>query len=217
LPLTELPVEKQMLVGAITGKRNPVAWNQSREMVDFFDLKGVVETLFEDLGITGYSFVPAEHHSLHPGKTAAIYAGDKEVGIIGEVHPSVQEAFGLSKPIYLFELSVEELVELAQMVPGYHSLPKYPAVTRDLALLVDVSVSSATVVGTVRKFGGELLQDVTLFDVYTGEQVPAGKKSMALALVYQAADRTLTDKEIDEKQKSILDGLSSELQAQIRM
>lgn len=217
LPLSELPKETQMLVGAITGKRKPTSWNQGRDMVDFYDLKGIVEALLDDLGITDFRFAPMENSSLHPGKTAAIFAGDSAIGIMGEVHPLVQEAFGLSKPVYLFEIFVDTLIEKTILVPQYHSLPKYPAITRDLALLMDAAIPSNRVISLIREIGGTLLKEVTLFDVYTGEQVPEGKKSMALALVYQASDRTLTDKEIEELQKSVLEGLSNTLQAQIRM
>lgn len=217
LPLDELPAEPQMLVGAITGKRNPASWNQGREMIDFFDLKGIVETLLDDLGITGYRFAPVENTSLHPGKTAAILAGDTTIGVMGEVHPLVQEAFGLSKTVYLFELSVEALTENMKLVPQYQQLPKYPAINRDLALLMDAAIPADRVVSLIGEIGGSLLKEVTIFDVYTGEQVPAGKKSMAITLVYQALDRTLTDKEIEEVQKCILEALSATLHAQIRM
>jgi phenylalanyl-tRNA synthetase beta chain len=217
LPLTELPIENQMLVGAITGKRYPTAWNQGRDIVDFYDLKGTVETLLQDLGIANYRFAPSEHPSLHPGKTAAIFAGDTEIGVLGEVHPLVQEAFGLSKQVYLFELSVDSLIAAAALIPQYQALPKYPAITRDLALLVDNAIPATRIISTIQKAGGSLLKEVTIFDVYTGEQVPTGQKSMAFALVYQAQDRTLTDKEIEEVQKSILGELSSSLKAQIRM
>jgi phenylalanyl-tRNA synthetase beta chain len=217
LPLTELPIENQMLVGAITGKRYPTAWNQGRDIVDFYDLKGTVETLLQDLGIANYRFAPSEHPSLHPGKTAAIFAGDTEIGVLGEVHPLVQEAFGLSKQVYLFELSVDSLIAAAALIPQYQALPKYPAITRDLALLVDNAIPATRIISTIQKAGGSLLKEVTIFDVYTGEQVPTGQKSMAFALVYQAQDRTLTDKEIEEVQKSILEELSSSLKAQIRM
>jgi len=217
LPLKELPTEKQVIVGAITGKRCLAGWNQAREMVDFFDLKGMVEALMYDLGINNFRFAPAEHSTLHPGKTAAILVEDHQIGIIGEVHPLVQDAFGLLKPVYLFEIVVDELAKKAHTVPLYQSLPKYPSIIRDLALVVDAGTPAATIIDTVKRCGGSLLQDVTLFDVYTGEQVAKGKKSMALALVYQAADRTLTDKEIEEAQKSMLENLASLLQAQIRM
>jgi phenylalanyl-tRNA synthetase beta chain len=217
LPLTELPIENQMLVGAITGKRYPTAWNQGRDIVDFYDLKGTVETLLQDLGIANYRFAPSEHPSLHPGKTAAIFAGDTEIGVLGEVHPLVQEAFGLSKQVYMFELSVDSLIAAAALIPQYQALPKYPAITRDLALLVDNAIPATRIISTIQKAGGSLLKEVTIFDVYTGEQVPTGQKSMAFALVYQAQDRTLTDKEIEEVQKSILEELSSSLKAQIRM
>jgi phenylalanyl-tRNA synthetase beta chain len=217
LPLTELPIENQMLVGAITGKRYPTAWNQGRDIVDFYDLKGTVETLLQDLGIANYRFAPSEHPSLHPGKTAAIFAGDTEIGVLGEVHPLVQEAFGLSKQVYLFELSVDSLIAAAALIPQYQALPKYPAITRDLALLVDNAIPATRIISTIQKAGGSLLKEVTIFDVYTGEQVPTGQKSIAFALVYQAQDRTLTDKEIEEVQKSILGELSSSLKAQIRM
>ena len=217
LPLAELPVETQMLAGAITGKRNPALWNQDRNMVDFYDLKGIVESLLDDLGIVGYQFAQAANPSMHPGKTATIIVDGAVIGVMGEIHPLVQEAFGLAKPVYLFEISVDALLKNTQLVPQYCQLPKYPAISRDLALLMNEDIPADKVAGLMREIGGDLLKDVTIFDVYTGEQVPAGKKSMAIALVYQAADRTLTDKEIEEKQKFMLAGLAEKLQIQIRM
>lgn len=217
MPLNELPVEKQVIVGAITGKRCLPAWNQAQEMVDFFDLKGAVESLMHNLGISNYRFAPGEHATLHPGKTAAILIDDQQSGVMGEVHPLVQETYGLLKPVYIFELEVSALVEKAKLISQYRSLPKYPSITRDLALVVDDTTPAAKIVDTIKQYGGSLLKEVTLFDVYTGEQVAPGKKSMALALAYQAADRTLTDKEIEETQKSMLEGLAKSLQAQIRM
>ncbi|MDF2570499.1 MAG: pheT, partial [Sporomusa sp.] len=129
LPLKELPDEPLMLCGAIIGKRHPLAWNQTRDMVDFYDAKGSVETVLEGLGINDYSVEAANNASLHPGKTAAIKKDGDLLGVIGEVHPEVLDAYEIKRKVYLFELNVGALVEHAAVNPSYQALPKFPAIT----------------------------------------------------------------------------------------
>lgn len=216
LPLTELPVEPLMLCGALTGNRNKLAWNDSRETVDFYDAKGAVESLLGQLGITGCSVSGGFHPSLHPGKTAIFSNNDVQVAIVGEVHPSVLTSYGINRKVFLFEMNVEQLTELVKLIPRYKPLPKYPSVMRDLALVLPVSVSADEVQKAIVTSAGPLLKEINLFDIYTGKQVPEGYRSMAYTLNFQADDRTLTDKEIDDHCKDIVVYMERNFGAQLR-
>lgn len=216
LPLKDLPQEPIMLCGALTGNRNKIAWNEPRETVEFYDAKGAVESLFEQLGITDYSVNGGVHHSLHPGKTAIFSKEDIQLAIVGEVHPSVLASYGINRKVFLFEMNVEQLTQVAMLTPQYKPLPKYPSVVRDLALVLPVSVSSDEVQKAIVASAGPLLKEVILFDVYTGKQVPEGYRSMAYTLNFQAVDRTLTDTEVDDYCKNIVVYVEKKLGAQLR-
>ncbi|MEG6586491.1 phenylalanine--tRNA ligase subunit beta [Dendrosporobacter sp. 1207_IL3150] len=216
LPIETLPSEPLMLCGALTGKRNEIAWNQAKENIDFYDAKGVVETLLLALGISNYDVNPSQHHSLHPGKTASFNVNGELLGYVGEVHPEVLEAFDLSRKVYVFELNVETLVKYAALITNYQYLPKYPAITRDLAIVLPEDITSSQVNIAIKESAGPLLTEVRLFDVYTGEQVPAGSKSLAFSLTFQSQDKTLTDNEVDGHYKNTVVHLESTLAAKLR-
>lgn len=217
LPLNTWPKEPLQLCGAITGRRNEMSWNQSRDLVDFYDAKGIVEDLLEKLGIEGHIAIIGETPSLHPGKTAIMKKGEDVLGIIGEVHPEVLEAFDIIRPVYSFELDVEMLIKHTALIHSYYSLPKYPAVARDLAVVLPVTVPAAEVAKAIQENGGSLLTDVQLFDVYAGQQVPAGFRSLAFSLVYRSPDKTLTDAEVDEPHGQIVKYLESKFEAKLRI
>lgn len=216
IPLKELPQEPLMLAGVFTGQRHESGWCQSREIVDFYDVKGVLEQLLDTLAIEDYAFQPGERPFLHPGKSAILLIGGQEVGWLGELHPAVVEAFDLTQKVLAFEVAVSPLVSAARLIPRYCPVPRFPAVSRDLALLVPVSVSAAAVERAIRQAGGPLLHDVLLFDVYTGEQVETGYRSLAYSLTYQAPDRTLTDQEIDESVHNVIVHLAETLAVKLR-
>ncbi|HWR44591.1 phenylalanine--tRNA ligase subunit beta [Sporomusa sp.] len=216
LPLKELPQEPLMLCGAIIGKRHPLAWNQTRDMVDFYDAKGSVEAILEGLRIGGYTVEADVNPSLHPGKTAVIKKEGDILGTVGEVHPEVLNAYGINRKVYLFELNVEALVKHAVHKPGYQALPKFPAITRDLAVVLSESVPAGDVTQAIIANAGPLLSSVQLFDVYTGQQVTAGSRSLAFSLTFRANDRTLTDVEIDEHYKNIIVYLENTFEAKLR-
>ena len=205
-----------MLAGLWTGRRNPVAWNQSNEMVDFYDMKGIVEALFHALGITKYTVEQGEHFALHPGKTAHFKKGRETIASVGELHPKAAENFGIKQKVYLFEMDVEILMKYTGKSFRFDSLPKYPAITRDLALLVDEAVPAADIERVIEKNGSGHFKEATLFDVYTGKQVAAGKKSMAFSLKFQSKDRTLTDEEADAAFQKILSAVQKQFQAELR-
>ena len=216
LPLKDFPQEPVMLCGAMIGKRHTQAWNQSRDLVDFYDAKGAVEAILEGLGIDDYIVEAGKNPSLHPGKTAVINKDGELLGSIGEVHPQVLDAYGITKKVYVFELMVEALVKHAAINPSYRSLPKFPAITRDLAVLLPENIAASTVTEAITANAGTLLTHVQLFDVYTGQQVEKGSRSLAFSLTFQASDRTLTDIEIDEHYKNIVGYLEKTFAAKLR-
>jgi phenylalanyl-tRNA synthetase beta chain len=217
LPLTELPDEPPILCGALCGKRTSLAWNQSRDTVDFYDAKGAVEVLLEKLGITGYEVRAGEYYAMHPGKTALFVKDGELLGAVGEVHPKVLDAFGLSREVFVFDLDVSRLAKHSVLIGGYRPLPRFPAITRDLAVILPQTVTSAEAAAAIAASGGALLAESRLFDMYTGEQVPAGAKSLAFALTFQAPDRTLTDDEVDGYYSNIVAHLEKTFAAKLRV
>ena len=207
-----LPDEQDVLCGVICGKRHPRWWQGESDKVDFFDAKGVVDGLLHRLNINAH-FEKSNDGSLHPVMQANIVVGDKKIGLVGEVHPGVAGHFELNETVYLFELNVPDL--LPHIGQGqYKPTPKFPATVRDIALVVDAGVTHQQILDTMKGFS--LVTDVALFDVYSGEQVPAGKKSMAYRLTFQTPDRTLTDQQVNGVQQAILKKLTSGLGASLR-
>jgi len=216
LPVTELPDEVIKLTGLITGRRHPFGWNQGNEMVDFYDMKGIVEELFQALSIAGYTVEAGEHFALHPGKTALFKKGREVIATVGELHPAVAANFGIKQKVYLFEMDVETLMKYTAKNFHYESLPKYPAIARDLAIVVDETVAEGEIKAVIEKNGGKFFCGVTLFDVYTGEHVAEGKKSLAFNLKFQSKDKTLTDEEADAGFNSILKAVEAKFHAELR-
>lgn len=216
LPVTELPDEVVKLAGLITGRRCPFGWNQSNETVDFYDMKGIVEELFRALSITGYTVEAGEHFALHPGKTAFFRKGQEVIATVGELHPAVAANFGIKQKVYLFEMDIETLMKYTAKSFKFESLPKYPAIARDLAIVVDAAAAEGEIKAVIEKSGGKFFQSVTLFDVYTGEHVAAGKKSLAFNLKFQSKDKTLTDEEADAGFQSILQAVEKRFGAELR-
>lgn len=216
LPVTELPHEVVKLVGLISGRRYEALWNQPHDMVDFYDMKGIAEQLLAALSISKYTVEAGEHYAMHPGKTAVFKKGKEVIATVGELHPQAAENYGIKQPVYIFEMDVETLMKYTAKSFKYESLPKYPAISRDLAMLVDEEVQAADIEKVISKNGGKYFQGVTLFDVYTGKQVAEGKKSMAFNLMFQSKDKTLTDEEADSAFKNILQAVEREFQAELR-
>lgn len=184
---------------------------------DYFDLKGVVENLLEVLWVKNYSFVrESDNPVFHPGKTAALMIKNEKLGVLGEVHPDVCDKFGLDIPAYVAELNLDLLYSHANMNKKYKPLPKYPAVTRDIAILVDDSILVQEIQDIIMKQGGSMVEAVKLFDIYKGEQIPEGKKSIAYAIVYRQENKTLTDNEVNKVHNKILKTLEFKLGAQLR-
>ena len=182
----------------------------------FFELKGAVEALLKSLRVNGAEFTAQENNpSYHPGRCAEITVGGKPVGVLGQIHPKVAAAWGLGET-YTAELDFADLLSVRAAEGVYVPLPKYPTVQRDLAVVCDETVTIAQLTGCIRKAGGALLKDVTLFDIYTGSHIPEGKKSTSFALKLRADDRTLTDADSDAVMAAVLAALKDELGAVIR-
>ncbi|RCX17587.1 phenylalanyl-tRNA synthetase beta subunit [Anaerobacterium chartisolvens] len=184
---------------------------------DFFRLKGILEQLFGELKISNYEFVRESGNPIfHPGRTAAVVINGEAAGTIGEVHPDVLENYGIDTKAYIAVIEVEKLVSAAGEKIQYRPLPKFPAVSRDLSMLVADDVTVKQIEEIIRQRAGKILESVTLFDVYKGKQVPEGMKSVAYAITFRADDRTLTDEEVGKAMKKVLDGLKNNLEAELR-
>ena len=196
---------------------------------DFFTLKGTIEELLEKLGIKELEFIPEkEYGTYHPGRCARIAVKDDncgftgsdeelvELGIMGEVHPDVAEKYGIGTRCYVAELFFNVVSEMANLEKTYKPLPKYPAVSRDIALVVDEDTAVGDIEKTIKEAGNELLRNIKLFDVYRGPQVGENKKSVAFALTYRHDERTLTDEDVNKVHSKILDVLKEKLDAALR-
>jgi len=209
----DLPEEREMLCAVLSGSRTELSWQAGKEPLDFFDAKGAVENLLNQLGLKA-SFDVSNDEILFPGRGANIIVEDDKVGIVGDVHPRVAQAFELSNTICLIEIDLEKLLTRITRTKEYQPIPRFPSVTRDIALVIDEQVSYRTVENIIRSF--PLVKHVILFDLYRGEQIPEGKKSFAIRIVYQSPKHTLTDEEVDQTQEQMLARLHQELGAALR-
>ncbi|CUH96196.1 Phenylalanine-tRNA ligase beta subunit [Propionispora sp. 2/2-37] len=218
LPLDadSLPQEPLVLCGALVGNREEAAWNHSREPVDFYDAKGTVEAILTSLGIDDYLTTPAENPSFHPGKTAIVTKQGDALAIIGEIHPGVLDAFDITRKVYVFEMNVELLAKHTRLISTYRPLPKFPGINRDIAVILPVDIPADNVYRAILGNAGQLLSDVKLFDVYTGEQVPQGMRSLAFSLYFRSVEKTLTDEEVEIPYKKIVAALETTFGAKIR-
>jgi len=205
IPVTKLPYEKEILTLGMYGN------------ADFYDIKGVVEELLDVLGIRRVNFQPDRDNPIfHPGRTASILVNGQKIGTIGQIHPDVAERFECPEETYIGVLEVEALVKNADMEVEYKPLPKFPAVTRDIAMLVKDEVLVKEIEDVISSNAGNILEDMKLFDVYKGKQIPEGMKSVAYSITFRGQDRTLTDDEVNAKMQKILDALKDKLGAQLR-
>ncbi|MBM7644768.1 phenylalanyl-tRNA synthetase beta chain [Scopulibacillus daqui] len=215
-PLTDLPLETEHAAGALTGLENIQSWEGRQQPVDFYSVKGILEGLFEKLGVLdNVKFTPAERDLLHPGRTADISLNGSAIGYLGQLHPSVQKEKDLNDT-YVFEINLQALLEENVPETTYRDLPRYPSVTRDIALVVDESVQAGDLHDIIREAGGSLLIDIKLFDVYQGEHLEEGKKSLAFSLQYLDPNKTLTDKEVNKVHENILNACQERAGAVLR-
>lgn len=216
LPLTEFPRERPVISAVLSGQRQPLSWTAPKAAVDFYDMKGVVEGLLENLQVDGVKLVKADQPHLHPGKSCALELDGHVIGYFGALHPTVADNFDVPEETYVLEMELLPLIPFATHVPQYTKLAKFPGTSRDIAVVVPESVTMQELEGVIRENAGSLLREVRVFDVYTGKQVAAGSKSVAFNLTFQAADRTLTDQEIDPVIKEVVAKVAEVYEAQLR-
>jgi phenylalanyl-tRNA synthetase beta chain len=211
------PDELQRLAIVMTGPRSLSGWQKAdTELVDFYDLKGLITHLMEQLHI-GVEMEPIEHPSFHPGKCARILVGESQVGVFGELHPLVHEGYDFSSaPVLAAEINMDLLVSLIPDRYAIHPVSAYPPVLEDLAFVVDEDLPAGRVADLIRQSAGRVLTNITLFDVYRSEQIGKGKKSLAYSLTYQSTEKTLTDNDVAQVRQRIIRRLNQELNARLR-
>jgi phenylalanyl-tRNA synthetase beta chain len=202
---SSLPEEIETLTLGLYGK------------VDFFDIKGVVEGLLSELRIKGYEYVrELENPTFHPGRTAKLRINGEDAGVLGEIHPEVLDKYEIGTKSYVATIEVDKLIRYAGQDIQYKALPKYPAVTRDIAMLVKDDILVKQIEDVIRQRAGKILEELKLFDVYKGKQVAEGMKSVAYSITFRGEDRTLTDEDVNKTMHKILEGLKTQLDAQLR-
>lgn len=207
--------QEPMLAGVITGLRLPEGWANGKDKVDFYDLKADVEAVLAAAGsLDAFSFKPAQKDGFHPGQCAAIERDGEVIGHLGTLHPQTAAAMDIDQQVFMFELELEAAT--AGRLPQFSELSKFPEVRRDFALVVKTDTPAADIVGCMRKQAGECLNEVRLFDVYQGQGVEPGCKSMALGLTWQHPSRTLTDEEVNSAVEQMLQSLNDEFGATLR-
>jgi phenylalanyl-tRNA synthetase beta chain len=201
-----LPDEPLRLGIVLCGTRRASSWlpDESNTTVDFYDLKGTIESLVKGLHLPNVTYARSTHTSFHPGRSAALIVNGKELGHFGELHPLVIQAFKLDVAVYAAEIDLQGLIAAIPARYVVKSLPTTPAVLEDVAFVVADDMPAANVEAAIRKAGGALLKEVSLFDVYRGTPIPAGQKSLAYALTYQTDEKTLTDDEVKKLRKKII-------------
>ena len=213
LPLSRQPKEEFRVAIALWGLRNAPNWALVEENFDFYDLKGVLELVLP--ATPELQWGPGTNPSLHPGRQGAVVYHGEEIAHYGEVHPAVARNFRIPGRAYVGEIDFERILDLYHVTPTFQNLPRYPAIERDLAVIVDNDQPVGEIVAQLHNLGGELLQEVTVFDLYAGKPIPEGKRSIAFSFRFQG-DRTLTDEEVNLIMDRCLKGLQSDFGAEIR-
>ncbi len=212
----EYPNEPERVAGIIAGNLGAGVYGDPLRPADFFDIKGVIEGMLDQCGSSDYTITHTDHPAFHPGRRAEIRIEDKALCVFGEAHPEVLGNYDLPHKAYLFELDFDRLVNVVEPMKQFEPIPIYPSVNRDLAIVLDADTPASHPTEIIKAAGGELVSALHLFDVYTGEQVPEGKKSLAFAIEYRSTTETLTDEVVDRVHGGILEQLERELGATLR-
>jgi phenylalanyl-tRNA synthetase beta chain len=218
----DLPDELQRLAVLLAGPRSLPTWQGAdNARMDFYDLKGLLAGLLENLHIPDLHYVPGKNPTFHPGKCARLLSSEKQLGVFGELHPQVRERYDWpaaysGTPILAADMDMDAILALVPALYEAAPMPEFPPVLEDLALVVDESLPAERVAELIRQTGGKVVSDVRLFDVYRGEKIGPGKKSLAYSLTYQAADKTLSDKDVAGIRTRILRHLEQEVGAKLR-
>lgn len=208
-------VQKNVFAGIVSGKVFPEQWDLDSKQVDFFDLKSDVEALLSrSAALSEFEFKKSEYSALHPGQSAAIYKNGQKIGFMGMLSPVTSKALGLDLETGFFQLELDALLD--GKLPQFSPLSKYPKVRRDLSLIIDKAVEVAQITACIEENAPETMLNLQLFDVYHGEGVDSGKKSVALGLIFQGTSSTLVEQDIDASVEKILSGLKQSLDAGLR-
>jgi phenylalanyl-tRNA synthetase beta chain len=213
----DLPQEPKQLVAIMCGSRNSLGWCQDDSAVDFYDLKGVAESLLETMNISDLQWdASVSEPYLHPGKSCTVISGGRRLGVLGELHPQVAVNYDISTSLFLLELDLPALMQAADNSFTFKPISKFPDVYRDSAFLLDEDVTAEEILKTLRNSKSNLIENITLFDVYCGKGIPDGKKSVAIRVNYRSNDRTLTDEEITKVHNRLVKTMDKSLSAQLR-
>ena len=209
--------EPERVAGVLAGQIGEGVYSDPYRPPDFFDIKGLVEGMLEACGVVDWTLQKTDVPTFHPGRNAEVLMGDKCIGVFGEAHPEVLENYDLPYKAYLFEFDLEGLADTATFAKRFEPISIYPKVARDLAIVVDKEILSDMPTELIYTTGGDSVDSVRLFDVYEGEQVPEGKKSLAYTITYHSATETLTDKAVNALHDKVVKRLNQELSAELRM
>lgn len=209
--------EGKRIAGLWSGMRYHESWNLSKDKVDFYDVKGIVENLLEELNIGEYTFTQKSDISyIHPGKRAAILINNKEIGCLGEIHPNLLYESGIKQPVFIFDFDLKLLQENALERKRFKNLPRYPYISRDIAVLVDENLPAQELINYILESRDENIENVEIFDLYKGNGIPCGKKSVAYRVRYQSRERTLVDEEVNKLHEEIIKKIKDKFDAEIR-
>lgn len=216
-PEKELPYEENHLGIVLSGNRVVKDWQTKEAPVDFYTIKGMLDVLFDSVGIADKISYEAtkENKELHPGRTALVKMNDTVIGFVGQVHPTIAKEYDIPET-YAAELNIQAIIEEENDALVYQQVSKFPAISRDIALLVDETVTNQELVEVISKHAGKFLQSIHLFDVYQGDNIAEGKKSMAYSLTFVNAEATLVDEEINQSLAKVEKALVEQFDVTIR-
>jgi phenylalanyl-tRNA synthetase beta chain len=213
----ELPFEPLYLAGILTGRRDAEGWNQEKYPVDFFDAKGIVENIFTDFKVADVAYSAENPEKFyHPGKACNIYLNNEPTGSMGELHPDVMENFGIEQAVYYFEINFERLISKSQEISSVSTPSRFPDSIRDIAMLVADEVPFISVHECIKNLKIKEIEEIGIFDLYKGEHVPPGQKSIAIRVRYRSRDKTLTDDEVACYHDRVIKHLLNEIKVTIR-
>lgn len=213
----ELPDEPLYVGGILSGLLTPDSWCSGKEQTDFYDVKGVLENVFDRLGVCGITFEKRDIEPYyHPGKACSLVHGQNRIGSFGELHPTIQENYSLERPAYYFELNCDILASTVTDKRSVVPPPRFPDVSRDIAMLVPEELATGSIIDSIADSRIKEIERVDVFDVYTGSTIPAGHKSVAVRVRYRAHDRTLTDEEVSRYHQRVIDNLLKKINVSIR-
>jgi phenylalanyl-tRNA synthetase beta chain len=202
----DLPREPEFLAALWTGSRQISSWHDREIPCDFYDIKGVAEELIGALKIDNIRFTAmpdGDCDYTRPGYTAQILTGDTPVGLVGEINPQVREEYDLKQPAYIFELDLDKIISLIPPTRNSEPIPKFPAIYRDITIIVDRGIETQTVLQAVENIREDLVENLHLFDVFEGDPIAAGKKSVSFRVTYRSSDKTLEDDDVNDLHKAI--------------